>query len=201
MNREGIALFVHILGVVTLFGGLFLFQFGGRQLRGATSWQEARSWIALLQQVPGMFISGSFFVLASGLYLANMEWGFTTPWVVVGIVTVVSFALVGILMPRPSLAGLARMTRERSGQIPDAMRVVFTAPSLWCPIFAMNGAVLGVLWLMTNKPGWAISIGVPLALAAVGAVAGRALHGRGMAGAHSASPAMCGGLARDRTRR
>ena len=202
MNREGIVLFIHILGVVAVFGGLVLFQNTGRRLRAAPTWAEARAWLSLLRQVPGMFIGGSVMLLASGLELARVQWGLTTPWVVVAVITVLSVALFGIFGLRPSLARLASLSNEREGAIPAEMRVVFTAPSLWSPIFAMNGAVLGVLWLMTNKPGWTISIGVPLALAAVGAVLGRALYRPGIAGTdrEATRPAMGGGLAPGRSR-
>jgi hypothetical protein len=202
MNREGIVLFIHILGVVALFGGLVLFQSTGRRLRSAPTWAEARTWLSLLRQAPGMFIGGSVVLLASGLELAREQWGFTTPWVVVAEVTVLSVALFAILGLRPSLARLGSMSSGREGVIPAEMRVVFNTPSLWSPIFAMNGAVLGVLWLMTNKPDWTISLGVPLALAAVGAVLGRALYRPGIAGADRAAtrPAMGGGLAPGRSR-
>jgi len=202
MNREGIVLFIHILGVVALFGGLVLFQNTGRRLRSAPTWAEARAWLSLLRQVPGMFIGGSVLLLASGLELAREQWGFTTPWVVVAITTVVSVALFAIFGLRPSLARLVSMSSGREGVIPTEMRVVFTSPSLWSPIFAMNGAVLGVLWLMTNKPGWTVSLGVPLTLAVVGAVLGRALYRPGIAGADrdATRPAMGGGLAHGRSR-
>jgi hypothetical protein len=202
VNREGIVLFIHILGVVALFGGLVLFQNTGRRLRAAPTWVEARAWLSLLRQVPGMFIGGSVVLLASGLELAREQWGFTTPWVVVAIFTVVSAALFAIFGLRPSLAKLGAMARSREGVIPTEMRVVFTSPSLWSPLFAMNGAVLGVLWLMTNKPGWTVSLGVPLALAAVGAVLGRALYRPGIVGADrdATRPAMGGGLAPGRSR-
>jgi len=202
MNREGIILFIHILGVVALFGGLVLIQNTGRRLRSARTWSEARTWLSLLRQVPAMFIGGGVMLLATGLELAREQWGFTTPWVVVAVITVLSAALYGLVGLRPALVRLAAMSNEREGTIPAEMRVTFTAPSLWSPVFAMNGAVLGVLWLMTNKPDWTISIGVPLVLAVVGAVIGRALHRPGIAGTdrEATRPAMGGGLAAGRSR-
>lgn len=199
MSLDGFVLFVHILGVVALFGGLVLFQNTGRRLRSAVQWHEARSWLTLLRQVPGMFIGGSVLLLASGLTMAKMEWGFTTPWVVVAVAAVVSFALLAVFAVAPALARLARLADAREGSIPGEMRVMFTSPSLWSPIFAMNGASLGVLWLMTNKPGWTISISVPFALAMAGALIGRAMYRPGLAGADRDVPAMGGGLAQ-RTR-
>src|SRR6185436_9502717 len=96
MNREGIILFIHILGVVALFGGLVLIQNTGRRLRSAPTWAEARTWLSLLRQVPGMFVGGGIMLLATGLELAREQWGFTTPWVVVAVITVLSVALYGL---------------------------------------------------------------------------------------------------------
>jgi hypothetical protein len=194
MNREGIVLFIHILGVIAVFGGLVLFQNSGRHLRRAATWPEARSWLALLRQAPAMFIGGSILLLGSGLELAREQWGFTTPWVVVGIATVTSFAALAVLTVRPCLARLTRLADGREGTIPAEMRVVFRAPSLWSPIFAMNGAALGVLWLMTNKPGWAMSIGVPAALALLGYSIAHAIRRHGSAKG-SEAPTMGGSLA------
>jgi hypothetical protein len=43
----------------------------------------------------------------------------------------------------------------------------------------VNGAALGVLWLMINKPGWATSVGVVIGATVIGAAAGAILARRG----------------------
>ena len=51
MNLYAIALFVHMIGLIALFGGLVIVQDGGSRLRAATTWKEARTWLELLRPV------------------------------------------------------------------------------------------------------------------------------------------------------
>jgi len=174
MSLYTIALFVHMIGLIALFGGLVILQQGGARLRTATAWQEARTWLQLLRTVPGMFIGGSVFLLASGLYMTTARWTPRTPWVVVPMVIVV-FVIVEAVVVGRSLARIGRASSEREGTISEKARMLLWAPALWSSAFAMNGATLGALWLMTTKPGWAVSIGVPLVLAALGSLIGWAM--------------------------
>jgi len=45
------------------------------------------------------------------------------------------------------------------------------------PIFAMNGAALGIEWDMTSKSSWTVSILVPLGLAVMGVLIGARVGG------------------------
>ena len=171
MNYYGIALFVHMIGLIALFSGLVLLQRGGVRLRTAASWEEARVWLGLMRPVGGMFLAGSVFLLATGVYMARLEWTQSTPWVVVAEVVVVTFALVGALVGR-GLARMGRKARERSGMVGRDERDVLRAPAIWASIFAMNGGAMGVVWLMTTKPGWAVSIAVPVILTLLGGMIG-----------------------------
>lgn len=166
-----IALFLHIIGLIALFSGLVILQRGGVRLRTAATWEEARVWLQLMRPVGGMFFAGSIFLLATGIYMAKVEWSMSTPWVVVAEVVVVLFALVGTLVGR-GLGRMGRAARQHAGEVSTDDRSLLSAPAVWASIFAMNGGAMGVVWLMTTKPGWAVSIAVPVVLTLGGAVAG-----------------------------
>ena len=181
MNPYGIALFLHIIGLIALFSGLVILQRGGVRLRTASTWEEARVWLKLMRPVGGMFFAGSVFLLATGIYMARVQWSMTTPWVVVAEVVVVLFALVGAFVGR-GLARMGRQAREHAGEISMDDRWLLGSPVVWASIFAMNGGAMGIVWLMTTKPGWGVSIAVPAVLTLAGGVLGMGVSKRPLEG-------------------
>ena len=57
---------------------------------------------------------------------------------------------------------------------PDVARRI-AEPGPWVCMFVLNGVAVGILWLMTNKPGWAVSVAVVAGLAAVAGTIGGAV--------------------------
>lgn len=171
MNSYGIALFVHIVGLIALFSAFVLLQRGVVRLRTASTWEEARVWLGLMRPVGSMFLFGTLDLLATGLYMAHLQWTSDAPWVVVGEIVVVACAVVGAVV-WAAVARMSRIARRHAGEVANEDQEILRAPAIWAPVFAMNGAAMGVVWLMTTKPGWAISIALPLLLTLVGAVAG-----------------------------
>ena len=127
--------------------------------------------LAVLQPVRGMFAFANVLLLLTGLYMTQRQWGFQTPWAVVATVAVVLFAITGVFVGL-RLARLGKEAASRQGLIPDASRASIRNPGLWSPIFAMNFGVIGIIWLMTNKPGWTGSIAITLGLTVAGAIVG-----------------------------
>jgi hypothetical protein len=151
-----------------------IFQRAGAKLRAAASWEDARTWLEMLRPVRGMFMGATLLLLLSGLYMTRESWGFATPWVVVGMLIVVLFPLTGALVVGRRLAGIGLASIGRQGPLAPEERARIHDPALWSSIFGMNGGALGVVWLMTNKPGWGQSIGVPLFLTLLGVILGAA---------------------------
>jgi len=171
VNTYGIALFVHIVGLIALFSALVLLQRGVVRLRTASTWEEARAWLGMVRPVGGMFFFGTLTLLATGLVMARLEWTSDAPWVVVGEIVVAACAVVGAIVAS-AVARMSRIARRHAGEVADEDHDVLRAPAIWAPVFAMNGAAMGVVWLMTTKPDWSVSIALPVLLTLAGAVAG-----------------------------
>ena len=171
-----LALFVHLLGLIAFFGAFILLQNAGRRLRAATTWQEARPWLDLLRQVSGMLIGGLLMMGASGIYMTHKLWSFSAPWVICGIAAAVLLMIAHPLTAGRRLGELRRMAAENHGVVGADERALLAGPSLWAPVFAMNGAALGVVWIMASKPGLMGSILFPLVLAGLGALIGTRLR-------------------------
>jgi len=189
MSSHGVAMFVHLLGVITLFGGIGLQQRGGARLRAATTVQEVRLWLGLLRPTGRALPSAVVILLASGLYLTAQDWRLATPWIATATVTVVAMMAVGagVLGRRFRAIGTASAAAA-DGPVPPEVAGALRAPGVWVALSGMNGAALGVLWLMTNKPGWAASVGVVIGATAIGAAVGAALARRGTADAGKVAP-------------
>ena len=114
-------------------------------------------------------------MLASGMYMTRVQWTFTTPWIMVAMIVVVMFVATGALVSGRILARIGRASSQVEGPISEEARALIHAPALWSSIFGMNGGAMGIVWLMSTKPGWTGSIGVPLALTVIGSLIGLAV--------------------------
>ena len=192
MNAYAIAMFVHMIGLIALFGGLVIIHHGGVRLRAAGTWQEARTWLDLLRPTRNMFIAGAVFLLGSGMFMARAQWTMRMPWIVVGMIVVLMFLATGALVSGRIFARIARAAAQAQGPISDEARALIHSPLLWSSVFGMNGGALGMVWLMTTKPGWTGSIGIPLAATVLGSLIGLGMTRSGRAravGTHAHAPA------------
>jgi len=174
MGLYELALFAHVVGAVLLFGGVALFQAAGARLRRARSAADVRQWLGLVRSAAALYPVASPTLLLSGLALTATAWTFTTPWVVVGIAALVALAASG-QGQRRRFQELGRAAAEAdAAALPASVAALLVARGTWVSAFASNGLAVGVLWLMTTKPGW---LGSVLALV-VSAGAGAALGAR-----------------------
>jgi hypothetical protein len=179
MDLYGVALFIHILGVISLFGAFVLLQRVGAQVRAAESSEQLKLLMGILRALGNMFTTATVFLLASGLYMTARVWTFTTSWVVVGIATILMIMVLGSAIPGKRLAAIgAAAGSAPPGPLSDDLRQATRDPQLWMVASMNSTAAMGVIWLMTNKPGWLWSIVIVVVLAAAGAFGGRSMAAR-----------------------
>jgi hypothetical protein len=124
MNLYSIALFVHVVGAALLFAAL--------TVEGIALRQGARG-LLNLNRVIGPI--SALAVLIPGFYMTATLWG-PAPWILGGLVSWLLIAVVG------TVTGI-RLTRT------DAEIGPLAATSWWL----RTGLAIGVLFLMTVKPG------------------------------------------------
>lgn len=175
MDTYSVVLFVHVLGVVLLFAAFSATQLGGARLRRAESTEHARLWLGLLAVSGPMFGVAFLLIVAAGLYMTNDLWGFSTSWIVVALVTVGIMLVVGTGVVGRGLSKMGTTAATApDGPLSPELQAVIQDRAVWTSLFTMNGFGVGVLWLMTTKPGWTESIVVILALGLIGAILGSA---------------------------
>lgn len=173
MTAYEFALFVHLLGVVTLFGAIALVETAGVRLRRAASVEHVRLWVGLTRSAAPLFPVALLLVLGSGLFMAADAWTFTTPWVVVAIVGVVVMGGVGGAVQGRRFGAIGTAAASAGdGSVPPHLRKLIAAPALWVSVFAPDAGTLGIIWTMATKPGWTGAIVAVVGMATVGAIAG-----------------------------
>lgn len=182
MRAYDFALFFHLLGVVTLFAAVTLVQAGGARLRRAATVEHLRLWLGLARPARVMFPVAGLLLLATGLFMTAEAWTFATPWVAVSIVVLVGIAVGGGVQGRHFAEIGAAAAGVDEEALPSGLARLVGRPAPWRLGFAMNGAAVGILWLMTTKPGWLGSVTVALGLTAIGAIVGSAVVRPGAGG-------------------
>jgi hypothetical protein len=152
------------VGALLLFVTLTVEGVALRQLSQAATTESARGAVGMLRlnRIVGPF--SALGVLVPGLYMTATSWGWVA-WIVIALLSWVVIAVLG------ALNGIRILALERSGDLLDGIRnpVVLTS---W---LTRVGIALGVIFLMTAKPGAVVAVVAILVGAAAGAVLGIAL--------------------------
>jgi hypothetical protein len=141
------------------------------QLRAARTLETAAPWGMLSGKVAKLFPVAIIGLFATGAYMTHKFWTWSTPWIVMGIVAlVVLFAQGGGIAEHTAKKLQAAMRENGPGPLGSEARKMALHPGLWVVEFANLGIVLGVVWNMTEKPGWGGAIAAVVVGYAVGAV-------------------------------
>jgi hypothetical protein len=164
MTLYSIALFLHVVGALLLFVTLTVEGIALRQLRRAATAEAAQGATASLRLNRVVGPLSALGVLIPGLYMTAYSWG-PVAWIVVALV---SWALLAVL---GAVNGMRILALERSQAILTGIQN---------PVFLVSwltrvGIALGVVFLMTVKPGAVAAVLAILLAAAAGAVLGVAL--------------------------
>ncbi len=164
MSLYSIALFLHVVGAMLLVVGLTVEGIAIRQLHRAATTEASHSAAAMLRLNPIVGLLSGLGVLIPGLYMTATTWGWVG-WILVALVSWVLVALFGTVNVIRILA------LERTQALLTGIRN---------PVFLISwltrvGLALGVVFLMTAKPGVVVAVFAILIAAAAGATLGVAL--------------------------
>ena len=183
MSIYNIVLFLHISGAIGYFVGMGTWLFCLAALRRAQRVEQVRALTNLAGRVGPLFGISVLLILATGLYMAITAWGFQTGWIPVALVSLILIAPLGTAFIEPRRRAIARLAREApDGPLPQALEQRIHDPILGTALVTVTILLLGIVFLMTNKPSLLISLivmGVALVLGmASGALFSRATRTR-----------------------
>jgi hypothetical protein len=172
LNTYHYVLYVHLLALFVGIGAgsvLFTCLF---QLRAARTLEAAVPWGTVSGKVAKLFPVAILGLFGTGAYMTSSfsAWTWSTPWIDVGIAALVVLGVQGGGIAEHTAKKLqAAMMANGPGPLGPEARRMTLHPGLWVVEFSNFGLVFGVVWNMTEKPGWAGSIAAVAVGYAVGA--------------------------------
>lgn len=167
------ALFAHIVGVLTLFITMALQWLITLRVRRAGTVAQVREWSDLAKGVNRLAPASGVLILGAGIYMTVIAWNLLTTWVDVSIVAMVIMLTFGMGIVSRRLKTIQRAAADTpTGAIPAALQARIDAPALWVSMQMTVAVALSIVFMMTTKPGLAISIVSVLVSLALGALIG-----------------------------
>jgi hypothetical protein len=176
MTLYALALFVHIVGVLGLFMGIGLQWIIVQRLSQAQTVAQVREGTSMVAIQERLWPTAALLILLAGIYMTVTAWGWRTPWIDVSLAAlIVQGAVAGALINRRLKAihtGIAA-TEAPAGAFPPGLKRQIADPVLRAAVQINAIMGLGVVFLMTTKPGLVGSL-ITLAVALLlGIVTGR----------------------------
>lgn len=168
-----VALFFHILGVVILFAALSLEIATMLAMRQSRSVEQVRALAWAHKLLAFMFPTGVMLILAGGLYMWHREWEAGEEWTVVAFITFIFAAVLGFAFNARHGAKIVESSvKALNGPITAELKGLILAPRYWTAVCGTSGFAVGIIYLMTVKPGWIGSVLTVLIGGAIGASLG-----------------------------
>ncbi len=173
MSTYTLELFLHVSGAIGVFAGAGIWLFGLSALRRARRVEQVRAiaWLIIVT-IPFMVL-GLVLMGAAGLGMAISTWGLQTPWIIVSLVSLVLFAPINVFILDPRMRALfAKAGEEPEGPLSDELVKRTHDPILGTVAQTLATVLLGIVFLMTNKPSLTTSILVMVIALACGLLSG-----------------------------
>ncbi|HEU5155011.1 MAG TPA: hypothetical protein VFU03_09800 [Gemmatimonadales bacterium] len=176
MSLYSTALFLHIVGALGLFAALALEWAGLSNLRRAGSVGQFREWAGLLQGLRRVGGPSGLTLIVTGIYLTVTRWG-SQPWIILGLIGLVTMALLGALVTGRKLGSIMKEL-SGDGAMSHALRRQIHDPALLLSAWLRTGIGLGIVALMSAKPGLGASLIILGGAVFLGFAAGLAARAR-----------------------
>ena len=173
MNLYPIALFLHVIGAIGYFVGMGIWLFGLAGLRQARRVEHVRALTSLVGRSGPLFGISVLLILVAGLYMALTAWGLQTGWIAVALISLVLIAPLATAIIEPRRRAIDRLAREApDGAPPESLRQRTHDPVLATTLQTVTALLLGIVFLMTNKPSLMVSLIVMAVALALGLASG-----------------------------
>jgi hypothetical protein len=152
MNIYSITLFLHIVGALGFFSAFALEFTVLRQIQHATLSDQARTWMRILAGTRKLVEISSLTALVSGIYMTVTAWRGAS-WTYVSLVSVVLLILLATILTRPRTAALEKALAEEKGALSQNFHELANHRQLELSLKVRVATTLGIVFLMTVKPG------------------------------------------------
>ncbi|HEY8492130.1 MAG TPA: DUF2269 family protein [Dehalococcoidia bacterium] len=159
MTLYEIVLFLHVMGAIGLFMGVAIVLTAMARMRRSESVAQVREWSGLADLSDKLLPVASLVLLLSGIYMAtDFEfWG--DGWVDVSMALLLVMIVLGPAVNARRLGTISREAKDApDGPVQGALRARILDPVLWTTVQTMSVVAVGIVFLMTVKPGIAGSL-------------------------------------------
>ncbi|HET6218549.1 MAG TPA: hypothetical protein VFE27_16115 [Acidobacteriaceae bacterium] len=182
MSILSAVLFIHVLSAMTLFAAFALEAVVLLRIRSSLNVEHARVGVLSFHRLRGIAMPAFVGVLGSGLYLAYL-YGGGTAWIPASLIAILLIMLVGGTVTGIRMAPLKKLLSTAGEAV--AIKAILAKTQDRALVLSYGfrvGLAVGIVFLMTAKPGLRLSVGAlaGAALAGVILVAGlshRSEHG------------------------
>ncbi|HEV2237394.1 MAG TPA: hypothetical protein VGR57_12100 [Ktedonobacterales bacterium] len=173
MSLYTLALFCHIVGAIGTFIGVSVWLFVAAALRRAQQVAQVRALSGLVQP-SGVLAVGSILLLGvAGFYMATNLWGEHATWIIVATISFLLLAPFGVFLIDPRLRAVAKVAAASpDGVLPPALATRARDPLVSVGLCIYVSVLLGIVFLMTNKPTFEVSILAIVVATVLGLVTG-----------------------------
>jgi hypothetical protein len=173
MNIYPIVLFLHIISAIGVSIGISVVLLAVVLLRRAQRVEQVRSTLAFATTAFPIAGFSILLLLAAGFYLALTAWSLGTSWIAVTLISLLLMIALGAGLLGPRLRALVLSTRQApDGSLPSQLSAHIHDPLLFTVLLLQAVLLLGILFLMTTKPGLASSTIVMVVALVLGLAAG-----------------------------
>jgi hypothetical protein len=173
MTGYTIALFLHVSAAIGYFIAMGAWLLSLAALRRAQRVEQVRILAQLIGRTGPLFGISVLFLLGTGLYMAITAWGLLTGWIIVALVSLILIAPLGTAFIEPRRRAIERLAQEASdGPLPESLEQHTHDPVLLTALQTVTILLLGIVFLMTNKPSLVASIIVMAVALALGLISG-----------------------------
>jgi hypothetical protein len=176
-----VELFLHVLGVTSVFVGFGTLLLATTALTRVSRVEQVRAIMAPLvagrrvgfehiSVIDVIVVAGVLLIASTGLAMAKADHYVWSSWVEVATASFLLLAPVGPLVINPRLHALAsEAARQPDGPLTGSLRARIDDRVLTLAMRCSVALLVGIVFLMTTKPTWLVSVIVILAALTVGA--------------------------------
>lgn len=167
------ALFIHVMAMIAMFAVISIIMINVALIRQAQTGEQLRERAIVAFRADKLMPLILVLVLIPALYMVFASWGWTTAWINTALITLVLASPLGPAVNTRRLEALARAAREApAGQLPPALLTQSNDRILWISCCTFTGILIGIVFLMTVKPGLVGSLATIVVALALGLIVG-----------------------------
>jgi hypothetical protein len=157
VSLYSISVFLHVVGALGLFAALGLEWAGLFNLQRATEVGQVREWMRLLGAPRFLGGPAALIILVSGIYMTSARWG-SQGWIIVALGGMVLIAVLGAALGGRRAGAIVRALAAGNGPISPALARQLYDPVLTLSLRLRVALLLGIIFLMSVRPGTAGSL-------------------------------------------